>query len=116
MHVEKNHIISIRYTMKNGQGVMLENTMMADPVNYLHGSSSIEAGLQAQLEGLERGARKKIYLLSSSGLATDDFEFDVIIDDIHIATEEEIILGYPVNKYSSKCEEDCVCYNHQINK
>jgi hypothetical protein len=63
---------------------------------------------------LEPGARKKVYLLSSTGMTTDDFEFDVVIDDIHIATEEEIILGYPVNKYTNRCEDDCACYDHPI--
>jgi FKBP-type peptidyl-prolyl cis-trans isomerase SlyD len=112
MQVEKNRIISIRYTMRNSRGVLLENTMESGPVNYLHGSNSIEPGLQAQLEGLKRGDRKKVYLLASSGLTTDDFEFDVIIDDINIAADEEIILGYPVNIPAKKCEEDCECYNH----
>jgi len=98
--------------MKNGEGFLLENTMASDPVNYLHGSDSIEPGLQKQLEGLKPGDRKKVYLPASSGLTTDDFEFDVIIDDINIATDEEIILGYPVNKHAKKCEEDCECYNH----
>jgi len=111
MQVEKDRIISMRYTMKNSQGIVLENTMSSDPVSYLHGSPSIEPGIQAQLEGLTPGDRKKVYLLASSGLTTDDFEFDVIIDDINVATTEEIMLGYPVNKRVKKCEEDCDCYN-----
>ena len=112
MQVERNCVISMRYIMKNRDGVILENTMASDPVNYLHGSDSIEKGLQAQLEGLKPGDRKKVYLMASSGLTTDDFEFDVVIDDINIATTEEILLGYPVNPYGKKCGDDCDCYKH----
>jgi FKBP-type peptidyl-prolyl cis-trans isomerase SlyD len=112
MQVEKNRIVSIRYIMTNGKGVVLENIMESNPVNYLHGSKSIEQGLQKQLEGLKAGDRKKVFLPASAGLTTDDFEFDVIIDAVYNATGEEIVLGYPVNKYAQKCEADCECHTH----
>ena len=110
MQVEKNNIVSIRYVMKNSKGDVLENTMDNDPVSYLHGSSAIEPLLQAQLEGLMRGNKKNIQLPAGSGLVSEDFIFEVIVDNIRIATEAEILLGYPVQLPGTRCEEDCDCY------
>ncbi|MEP6947903.1 MAG: hypothetical protein ABI863_01450, partial [Ginsengibacter sp.] len=110
MHIAKNSVVSIRYLMKNSSGDVLENTMNNDPVNYLHGSTGILPLLQIQLEGLKAGDKKVVYLPAASGLTSEDFIFEVIIDEVRIAMKEEILLGYPVNINVSKCEADCDCY------
>src|SRR6185295_19951268 len=109
MQIEKNNIVSIRYIMKNSKGEVLENTMNLDPVSYLHGSSAIEPLLQAQLEGLIRGSKKHVYLPAESGLVSEDFIFDVIVDDVRTASEAEIVLGYPVQLATPRCEDGCDC-------
>jgi len=111
MQIEKNSIVSIRYIMQNSKGEVLENTMDLDPVSYLHGSSAIEPLLQAQLEGLIRGNKKQVYLRAASGLVSEDFIFDVIVDDVRTASEAEILLGYPVRLAASRCDYDCDCYS-----
>ena len=111
MQVKKNNIVSIRYVMKNSKGEVLENTMHLDPVSYLQGSSAIEPSLQAQLEGLTRGSKKEVNLPAESGLVSEDFIFEVIVDDVRAASDAEILLGYPVQLPASKCEEDCDCYS-----
>lgn len=115
MQIEKNNIVSIRYVMKNSKGDVLENTMNLDPVSYLHGSSAIEPLLQTQLEGLIRGSRKNVLLPAASGLVSEDFIFEVIVDDVRTASEAEIVLGYPVQLPTSRCEEDCDCYTESKN-
>lgn len=110
MRVEKNKIVSIRYVMMNSRGDVLENTMSHDPVSYLHGSTGIEQLLQSQLEGLIRGDKKNVYLPAESGLVSEDFIFDVIVDDVRPASEAEILVGYPVLLPVSRCEDDCDCY------
>lgn len=109
--IAKNRIVSLRYTMSNSKGEVLENTMTGNPISYLHGSAGIQILLQTQLEGLKRGDTKTVYLPASSGLTTEDFIFDVIVDDVSIASEEEILLGYPVKPTVQKCEADCDCYD-----
>lgn len=104
--------VAIRYTMRNGKGDILEDTMNSDPVNYLHGSSGIHPLLQAQLEGLSAGNKKTVCLPTESGLVSDNFVFDVIVDDVRAALPGEIVLGYPVKLTVEKCEADCECYDH----
>lgn len=108
--VKKDKVVAFRYTMRNSRMEILEDTMNGLPTVYLHGSSDIEALLQGQLEGLERGDRKKIYLLEGSGLISANFTFDIIIDDVRDASEEELMLGYPLQVNVQKCEADCSCY------
>lgn len=110
MHIAKDCIVSLRYIMKNSQGSILENTMSKNPVSYLQGSSGIQPLLQAQLEGLKTGDKKTVYLNAESGLASEDFIFEVIIDEVRTALKEELLLGYPVKINTEKCEADCDCY------
>lgn len=110
MPIANKSVVSIRYIMKNSSGDVLENTMNNDPVNYLHGSTGILPLLQLQLEGLKAGDKKVVYLKAASGLTSEDFIFEVIIDQVRIALKEEIMLGYPVRINVIKCETDCDCY------
>ena len=112
--VAKDYVVALRYIMKDSRGEMLENTMNRDPINYLHGSPGILPLLQSQIEGLNAGDKKTVYLAAESGLINDDFTFDVIIDDVRAASKEEIILGYPVKLTLQKCDESCECFSQQI--
>jgi FKBP-type peptidyl-prolyl cis-trans isomerase 2 len=103
-------VVAMRYIMRNSKGMVLEDTMHAAPVNYLHGSGSIQPLLQVQLEGLQPGHKKTVYLLKESGLTDDDFSFEVIIDNVRAALPEEILLGYPVKIDTDTCEMNCICY------
>lgn len=114
--VDKDMVIALRYIMRNRNGDVLEDTIQSTPVNYLHGSTGILPMLQKQLEGLKAGDKKKVYLFKDSSDADDDFEFDVVIDDVREALDEEIILGYPVKITIEVCEDDCVCYDVQSSK
>jgi FKBP-type peptidyl-prolyl cis-trans isomerase SlyD len=111
MHIEKNCVVSIRYIMKNSADEELENTMNALPVMYLHGATGILPLLQVQLEGLKTGDKKLVYLKAASGLTSEDFIFDVTVDEVRPALQEEILLGYPVKLNASECGADCSCYN-----
>jgi hypothetical protein len=113
--VDKNMVIVLRYVMRNGNGDVLENTMQSAPVNYLHGSTGIPALLQIQLEGLKAGDRRRVYLFKESNKVDDDFEFDVIIDEVREALPEEIILGYPLQITTVTCDNDCNCYDDSKN-
>src|SRR5215510_1660131 len=94
--VDKDMVVALRYIMRNGKGDVLEDTMQSSPVNYLHGSDGILPLLQQQLKGLKAGDKRRVYLFKNNNDVDDDFEFDVVIDDVRTALPEEIILGYPI--------------------
>ena len=108
--IGKDMVVALRYSMRNGRGEVLEDIIQSSPVNYLHGSKGILPLLQQQLQGLKAGDKKRVYLFKSGSAADDDFEFDVIIDDVRVALPEEIMLGYPVQITTEICKDDCNCY------
>jgi len=109
--IDNNMVVALRYVMRNGNGEVLEDTMQAAPVNYLHGSKGILPLLQEQLQGLKAGDKKQVLLSKQNSEADDNFVFDVVIDDVREALPEEIILGYPVQITTEVCNDDCYCYD-----
>jgi FKBP-type peptidyl-prolyl cis-trans isomerase SlyD len=112
--IGKGCVVSMRYIMKDSKGLTLENTMTGQPVTYLHGAAAILPLLQQQLEGLRTGDKRTVYLKAAAGLTTEDFIFEVIIDQVRAALKEEILLGYPVQTDVQPCEADCDCYKSNI--
>lgn len=107
--VSKNMVVYFRYIMRNNKGEVIENTMHGLPKSYLHGSPGIQPALQLQFEGLRVGDIKLIHLSTDSGM-TDDYTFDVVIDDLRPALEEELLLGYSLPDADTNCDKDCICY------
>ena len=102
MEIVENTIVSLRYIMKNNEGEEIENTIEGPPVKYLHGSGKILPQLEILLTGLKAGDKKLIALE-----LPDAFHFEVEIDDVRMATKDEIKTGKPVT--IRDCGPDCCC-------
>lgn len=111
MQVAQNTVVALRYCMKNSNGDILENILGGAPVEYLHGSNAIMPALQKSLDGLKAGAVRKINISGETDAQlTSSYHFDVIIDDVRMATEEELALGKPVKPVSQNdCGPGCCC-------
>lgn len=112
MHcITSDMIVSIRYRMYNSRDELVEDTMCATPVQYLHGSAGIARTLQSQLEELTVGDHQQIWLRKDLDQSDDDYRFEVIVDGIRPATPAEVNLGYPVSATADTCGDDCSCYH-----
>lgn len=111
MKVATGKVVSIRYNMKNNRGDVLEDIMDKTPVDYLHGAGNMLPALEAKLEGLESGVHLSITISpETSPDLNDSFHFDIIIDNVRAATEEEIREGKPLQMVSKDCcSPDCCC-------
>lgn len=109
MQIENQTVVSMRYIMKNADGDIMEENMNAAPVQYVHGAGTILPSLESSLYGLKAGDRKLIHLTAASGLPYEDFTFDIVINDVRPALEEELLQGYPVKVNVSKCGPGCDC-------
>jgi len=110
IQVGKDTVVSIRYIMRNNRDEVLENTISGPAASYLHGSSGILRSLQVQLEGLQEGERKQVYLLKDYDNLEEDFSFDVLVDSIRKALPQEITLGYPITGMAMECGPGCACF------
>ena len=104
MEIAEKTVVSLRYIMKNQDGVELENTFSGSAVQYLHGSGKILPQLETLLTGLKTGDKKEITIE-----IPDTFHFAVRIDDIRMATPEEIQAGNPIAITDNACGPGCCC-------
>lgn len=102
MEVTEKKVVSLRYIMKNCEDEEIENTFAGPPVQYVQGAGKILPELETQLNGLKKGDKKSITLE-----LTDTFHFEVEIDDIRMATTEEIVAGKPLT--INDCDPGCAC-------
>ena len=106
LQIANNTVVSLRYIMKNAQSEILENTMESAPVKYVHGMGVILPQLEASLAGLSAGDAKEIAFTESQSGQT--FHFNVVIDEVRRATEEEIQSRKPMK--DEDCGPDCSCH------
>lgn len=59
MKVNKNKVVSIHYTLKNDDGIVIDSSDGREPLTYLHGNGNLVPGLEKDLEGKESGAKLK---------------------------------------------------------
>lgn len=86
--IRDNALVTIRYVMKNSRSETLENRA----VTYRQGSSSISPILQSQLQGLEVGQQKQIFLKKGQEDADDDFTFYITVEAIREAAPIKVHL------------------------
>lgn len=102
MEVQNSTVVSIRYKMINNKGEIIDDTFHGEGVSYVHGSGSVFAYLEKELEGVNKGNQKSF----SVEMNKHQFTFDVIVDEVRWATEYEISTGRPGAK-SCGCDGDC---------
>jgi len=97
--------------MKNSTGDVLQDILQGSPVEYLHGSGHILPALEANLTGLQPGDKKLVGISNETDFQLDaSFYFDVVIDNVRPATEEELIRGKPIKpENNDECGPGCIC-------
>lgn len=113
MEVRTGTVVSLRYCMKNSNGEILEDRTNTTPVKYVHGSKNIMPALQNSLTGLEPGNSANVTISNNMDLQLDaSFYFEIVIDDVRLATGEEILTGKPVTPVlndDETCGPGCNC-------
>jgi FKBP-type peptidyl-prolyl cis-trans isomerase SlyD len=102
MEITKETVVSLRYIMKNDAGEEIENTMTGPAVQYVHGSGKILPQLEAMLEGLQTGDKRSVTVELPA-----TFHFAIEIDQVRMATPEELEAGSP--GAVGNCGPGCCC-------
>jgi FKBP-type peptidyl-prolyl cis-trans isomerase SlyD len=72
MTIAKDKVVSIDYTLKDAQGIVLDSSEGSDPMPYLHGAGTIVAGLEAELEGKAVGDEISVEVSPQDGYGERD--------------------------------------------
>lgn len=107
MQVSKDRVVSFHYIMRNHAGEELENNSKRIPVTYLHGGLSVEQSLQDQMCGLTVGEVKEVFLENGHNDKAH-YNFSITIEDIRLATDEELALGMVIDT-GTTCGPGCDC-------
>ena len=51
MHIEKNRVVFLHYTLKDDDGIVIDSSSGRHPMSYLHGKNNIIPGLEQALAG-----------------------------------------------------------------
>jgi FKBP-type peptidyl-prolyl cis-trans isomerase SlyD len=78
MQVQNHTVVSIHYTLKNTDDVLIQDTTGYSPESYLHGAGNILAGLEQALTGKQAGEELEVIINYSE--AFGPVEEDLIIE------------------------------------
>ncbi len=72
MKIAHEKVVSIHYTLTNGEGTVLDSSTGNDPLAYLHGFGNIIPGLENALEGREAGEKLSVTVDPEQGYGSRD--------------------------------------------
>ena len=67
MHVTKGDVVSVEYTIRLDDEQIIDTTVGEAPLVYTHGQNELLRGLEAGLEGMARGAAKRVTVAPVDG-------------------------------------------------
>jgi len=72
MKVAKNAVVSIHYTLTAPDGQVLDSSSGGEPLAYVHGLGNLIPGLEARLEGQDKGTPFDVTLAAADGYGERD--------------------------------------------
>jgi FKBP-type peptidyl-prolyl cis-trans isomerase SlyD len=72
VHVEKNRVVLLHYTLRDEQGTVLDTSSARGPLSYLHGKGSIVPGLEQALAGRCAGDALDVSVAPEQGYGRRD--------------------------------------------
>jgi FKBP-type peptidyl-prolyl cis-trans isomerase SlyD len=79
MQIAHNSVVSLHYTLKDDQGNILDSSINASPLVYLHGASNIIPGLENALLGKQSGDTLDVRVAPEEGYG---IKIDDLIQDV----------------------------------
>ncbi|MGH8249321.1 MAG: FKBP-type peptidyl-prolyl cis-trans isomerase [Steroidobacteraceae bacterium] len=72
MHVDKNRVVLLKYTLRDEQGTVLDSSSGRGPLSYLHGKGNIIPGLEQALAGKSAGDELDVTVPPEQGYGRRD--------------------------------------------
>jgi len=72
MQIGKNAVVAIDYTLKDGEGEVIDTSEGRSPLAYLHGAGNIVPGLEKALEGKGEGENVQVTVPPEEGYGQRD--------------------------------------------
>ena len=105
MKIAPECVVSIHYTLTNGQGEQLDSSAGGGPLSYLHGSDGLIVGLEMELEGRVAGDRFDATIQPEDGYGEANPELIIEVPLDALAGIEELEVGMQVQSQSPEGRE-----------
>lgn len=93
MQICKNAIVSINYTVKDDGGNLIDSSVGAEPLLYLHGNGFLLQKLEDALEGKSVGDKITAVISPEDGYGVYDEKMVANIPRENFETTEQIVVG-----------------------
>lgn len=93
MQITKNALVTINYTLKGDDGNLIDTSVGAEPLIYLHGQNFLLPKLEEYLEGKSAGEKITAVLPPEDGYGIYDERMVAKIPRENFETAEEILVG-----------------------
>jgi FKBP-type peptidyl-prolyl cis-trans isomerase SlyD len=90
--VQNNCVVGMHYTLRDGDGVVIDNSPEGEALLYLHGYENIVPGLEAALTGVAVGESKTVVVSPEEGYGVreEDMVLSVPLDQLPPDMEPEV--------------------------
>ncbi len=72
MQITKNTVASIHYTLRDGDGNILDTSSGREPLTYLQGAGNLILGMEEGLEGKQKGDKFQLKIAPEKGYGEKD--------------------------------------------
>ena len=96
MEIAKNSVVTLNYTLKNGEGTLLDTSDGREPMVYLHGVGGLIPGLEKELNGKSKGAKMNVVVKPEDGYGSRRDDLLKIVSKDGFQGEEEMQVGMQV--------------------
>ena len=102
MHIEKNRVVTLHYTLRDEQGTVLDSSNGRAPLTYLHGKGNIIPGLEQALAGKVAGEKLDVALAPEQGYGARDERLVQILPRSRLPEGTDVAPGMQLRADSPK--------------
>jgi FKBP-type peptidyl-prolyl cis-trans isomerase SlyD len=93
MRIGRDRVVCIDYTIRLASGQVVESSVGAEPLTYLHGHRQIVPGVENAIEGLESGASLEIVVPPEEAYGERDAAGVFVVPRAAFPTGEQVAPG-----------------------
>jgi FKBP-type peptidyl-prolyl cis-trans isomerase SlyD len=102
VHIEKNRVVTLHYTLRDEQGNVIESSTGRVPLSYLHGKGNIIPGLEQALAGKAAGDKVDVTVAPAQGYGPRDERLVQVIPRNRFSGGEGLAAGMQVRTSGSQ--------------
>ncbi|PIP41550.1 MAG: hypothetical protein COX19_03295 [Desulfobacterales bacterium CG23_combo_of_CG06-09_8_20_14_all_51_8] len=106
MHVAENTIITMRYTIEDVSGNVLNKTYVNTPIKFKMGCGDFPLGLEKQIMGFDPGQSKTIYVPAEQGYGKRKKELVLRVKRSALPSDIEIKVGSKIRRNKTIFESE----------